>query len=170
MGEKKYYVPDKDFYLKMRGAATTLMERGTCIILEHTGMHPSSLASLERSNLRHEGDHWFIYWIAPKPQRTIRHLRAPIPQRDLKIVQDWINTCSGRSRHWYKQIIREIGERADYIDTPISPMTYRAQRIVYLMDRLGSIRQVAQLTGASYQTIEHHYAQANPVLYEVDTI
>ena len=170
MGRTKYYVPDKDFYIKMRGGASTLMERGTCIILECTGMHPSSLAKLNPDSLKREGDHHFIYWVAPKPRRKIRNLRARIPPKDLITVQEWLVKCSGRSRHWYKRVVQEVGERAGYPDPTISPMTYRHQRIVVLMDKIGSIRRVSLLTGATYGTIERHYAQADPQLFIDDDL
>ena len=59
-----------------------------------------------------------------------------------------------------------MGARAGYDGTAISPMTYRHQRVVKLMDRLGSVRKVATLTGATYATIEKHYAQADPRIWD----
>lgn len=166
MGTTKYFVPDDDFYVKMRAAARNWKELGALLLLEHTGMHVSSLAFLTPDALRREGPRVLVYWTAPKPQRNVRSLRAPIPARDVDIVETWLRKWGGkRTERTWCRIVAEVGGRAGY--QGVSPMTYRHQRIVLLMKRLnGDVRRVAALTGATFSTIEHHYAQAAPGLYE----
>ena len=175
MGETKYFVMDDQFYIKMRGAAQVLREQGAVIILQHTGMHSSSLVSLELSNLRKEGKHHYLYWRAPKPQRLMRNLRAPIPKADVDVVREWIKRYGakdGKPRRKTRTIhrwIEEVGERAGFEN--VAPMTMRHQRIVTLMDKMnGNVRRVAALTGATYETIEKHYAQSDPALFEDDDL
>jgi len=159
--KKKYANEDPDFYLKMRGAASTLLERGAVIILELTGMHVTSLADLEADALVREGDRHYLYFRLPKRQRKRRSLRASVPREDVKTVREWLKRYSGRrSTRWLSQVVHDVGVRSGYPN--VSPMTYRATRIVKLMDSLKSVRQVSYRTGATFSTIEDHYAQVDP--------
>ncbi len=162
MGATKYAIEDKDFYLKMRGAASTLMERGTVIILELTGMHVSSLAALTPEVLRKEGDRHYIYWERPKKGKKLSvgtGLRARVPRGDLSVVSEWLEACGGKSTRWYGYVVQVVGERAGY--EKISPNTIRHQRAVIEMDRRGP-RVAAHRIGTSYKTLEKHYAAWDP--------
>jgi len=165
-GATKYAVDDPEFYTKMRAHSLDLMEEGTVIILEHTGMHRWSLRRLEPGSLRRVGTSWFLYWKAPKRQRKVRYLRARIPPGDAQKIQDWLVRCGGRSEDWYYRVVRTIGERAGFPD--VSPNTYRHQRIVNMIAKGTPINRVAHLVGATYDTIEKHYAQFDPNYFEGD--
>lgn len=166
-GKKKFYTPDPAFYFNIREACNTLMERGTVIILQHTGMHRQSLSDLQPEDLTKEGNMHLIYWYAPKKRRKVRALRAPIPSEDVETIRQWLNRHSGKCTDTYYKTIVGLRNRSGY--PQLAPMSFRAQRIVLLMRRYkGDIRTVGLLTGARYSTIEDHYAQAS--LLEQETI
>ena len=62
-----------------------------------------------------------------------------------------------RDRYW--RWTKEVAKRAGY--PHISPMTYRAQRIVRLLKAGNDPREVAVLTGATEQIIFRHYTKAS---------
>jgi hypothetical protein len=66
MGYTKYPVLDDGFLLKMLGSCQDDEERGLVIILDLTGMHVSSLCSLESSNLLKQGNKTYLPWVRLK--------------------------------------------------------------------------------------------------------
>lgn len=164
MGATKFAVEDGDFYLKMRGAASTLMERGTVVILELTGMHVKSLCSLTPAHLRKEGKYHYLYWERPQKGKRSKEgsLRRRIPKEDLSLVSEWLSSCTGKSDRWYRYLVEDVGERAGFEN--VSPNTYRHQRAVLLVERRG-VRYAASQIGCSYKTLEKHYLKWDPEAY-----
>jgi integrase len=162
----KYFVRDDEFYLKMRAECRTLLEQGAIRILELTGCHTKSLVSFLPEDLTKEGGTWFLSWKAPKKQRKRRNLRAPIPQRDVDIIAEWLKRYGGKrtERHLYR-VVNDVAKRSGFPN--VSAMSYRHTRIVRLMTKFdGDVRKVSHLCGATFDTIEAHYSQADPGLYE----
>jgi hypothetical protein len=158
--KKKFYTPDAGFYFNIREACNTLMELGTVVILQYTGMHRQSLSELEPGDLVKEGNMHLLYWYAPKKRRKVRALRAHIPDEDVETVRAWLNRHSGKHPDTYYKTIIGLRNRSGY--PQLAPMSFRSQRIVLLMRKYkGDVRTVSLLTGARFSTIEDHYAQAS---------
>jgi len=149
----KYPEPDsKEFYMTMRSATLNSYELGIVTILELTGMHVSALVSLTDENLKGQN----IRWRRPK---TFENQTARVPKGDLPVVQGWILTYGNgrRTDRAIRYALQRIGERVGFPD--VSPMTYRHQRAVVLLDDGMSPHEVAHILGCTLGTLEKHYAQ-----------
>lgn len=153
---RKRFIADDQFEKKMRDACTCLREIGMVTVLEITGMHRSCL---RHAVLMLEGNDWYLEWIAPKAQRRERDMKAWVPPQDVLNVRAWLLKYSKKHPDTYWRWLKEIASRAGYPN--ISPMTYRAQRIVRLLKAGTDPREVMIMTGATEQTIFRYYAQAS---------
>lgn len=153
---RKRFIADDQFEDKMRAACRSLKEIGMITILEITGMHRSCLND---AVLVLEGDDHYIEWMATKEQRLERDMTAWVPPGDVENVRAWLNKYSKKHPDTYWRWLKEIAKRAGYPD--VSPMTYRAQRIVRLIRAGNDPREVAVLTGATEQIIFRHYTKAS---------
>jgi len=153
---RKRFVADDQFEDKMRSACTCLREIGLVTVLEITGMHRSCI---REAILTAEGDDHYLEWIATKEQRKERDMKAWVPPQDLLNVRAWLLKYSKKHPDTYWRWLKEIAARAGYPN--VSPMTYRAQRIVRLIKAGVDPRDVATMTGATEQTIARHYTQAS---------
>ena len=153
---RKRFIADDLFEKRMRDACTCLREIGLVTVLEITGMHR---ASIREAILTVEGDDHYIEWIATKEQRKERDMKAWVPPGDVENVRAWLKKHSKKHPDTYWRWLKEIARRAGY--PKVSPMTYRAQRIVRLIKAGVEPREVAIMTGATEQIIFRHYTKAS---------
>lgn len=151
--EKKFPEPDPEFYMKVRKAAMNDYQRGIVFILQATGMHLQCLVSLTPSQMNVRGD---ILW---RRTKTARPMRARIPKMDRREVRDWIRNFGSNNRtgRWVQYNLKEVGLRAGFPD--LSPMTFRTQRAVRLLDDGEPYHEVAHLMGCSPSVLMANYAQ-----------
>lgn len=153
---RKRFIADDLFEDKMRDACTCLKEIGLVTVLEITGMHRSCI---REAVLTLEGEDYYLEWIATKERRKERDMKAWVPAKDVENVRAWLIKYSRRHADTYWRWLKEIAARAGYPN--VSPMTYRAQRIVRLIKAGVTPREVAIMTGATEQTIARYYTQAS---------
>lgn len=151
--EKKFPEPDPEFYMKVRKAAMNDYQRGIVFILQSTGMHLQCLVSLTPAQMNLRGD---ILW---RRTKTARPMRARIPKMDRREVRDWIRNYGSNNRtgRWVQYNLKEVGLRAGFPD--LSPMTFRTQRAVRLLDDGEPYHEVAHLMGCSPSVLMANYAQ-----------
>ena len=116
-------------------------------------MHGSILSVLSESNLKHEGNSYYIYW---KRTKTHRDMEAPIPTDKLPIIKSFL---SGRKKsiQWYNILLRNIGKNAGYDD--VSTMTFRHTRTVRLIKEGTPLPAIAQIMGCSNEVIMRNYGK-----------
>lgn len=150
---KKFPEPDPNFYKKVRAHATTDFQRGIVFILQATGMHLACLLSLKPNQMNTNGH---ISWARTK---TGRPMRAKVPKADRMTVRAWIGRYGSnkRSASGVQKALRQVGARAGFPD--VSPMTFRAQRAVRLLDEGEPYHEVAHLMGCSPGVLMANYAQ-----------
>lgn len=153
MNVKKFPEPDPDFYLKCRAAAISDFQRGIVFILQATGMHLACLMSLKPNQMNSTGD---ISWHRTK---TSRPMRARVPMADRMTVRAWIGKYGSNKRDdsSVQKTLKKVGARAGFPD--LSPMTFRAQRAVRLLDEGTHYHEVAHLMGCSPHVLMANYAQ-----------
>ena len=153
MNNKKYPDPDPDFYPKIRGVCRNDYERGMVYILQHTGMHISSLCDLQDGDIDLKG---FIHWRRPKNDKPMRSL---IPKGDIPGCEKWI-LMWGENRRSHRAIqykIATIGERAGY--PGLAAMSFRTQYACTLLDEGTPPHKVVFMMGCSLETLMNHYTQ-----------
>lgn len=150
---KKFPEPDPDFYMKVRAASINDFQRGVVFILQATGMHLKCLVSLTIDQMDIKGD---ISW---RRTKTERPMRARVPEGDRMTVRAWIEAYGSNKRtgRWVQYNLKEVGTRAGFPD--LSPMTFRAQRAVRLLDEGEPYHEVAHLMGCSPHVLMANYAQ-----------
>lgn len=62
---------DDAFYLRMMGACTNDEQPGIIAILDLTGMHVSSLCTLNAKSMIRQGSKTYLRWVRPKANRTL---------------------------------------------------------------------------------------------------
>lgn len=149
----KYAIRDPTFYSKMRAAAWNEEVTGMLVILEHTGMHVSSLCELSPKSLLRRGDDNVLEWKRPKTNKT---LNRSIPADDVGWVRAFL-AKKRKSRQHYHRIIKEVGKRAGY--DGVSPMTYRHQRCLFLLRNGYEIWVVPQIMGCTFDVVLNNYAK-----------
>lgn len=153
---RKRFIADDQFENKMRDACTCLREIGLVTVLEITGMHRSCIRD---TILTPYGEDYYLEWMATKEKRRERDMQAWVPPKDVENVRAWLTRYSKKHPDTYWRWLKEIAARAGY--PQVSPMTYRAQRIVRMCKSGTDPREVAILTGATEQTIFRYYTQAS---------
>jgi site-specific recombinase XerD len=153
MNVKKFPEPDPVFYEKCRAAATSDFQRGIVFILQATGMHLACLLGLTPSQMDAKGD---IHW---KRTKNDRPMRARVPSADRMTVRAWIDRYGSnkKSESGVQWALKEVGARAGFPD--LSPMTFRAQRAVVLLDEGMPPHEVAHIMGCSPEVLNANYAQ-----------
>jgi len=153
MNTKKFPEADPAFYEKVRAAAVSDFQRGIVFILQHSGMHLECLLGLEPSQMDDKGD---IHWHRTK---TDRPMRARIPPEDRMTVRAWIERY-GRNRKSPSGVqwaLKQVGARAGFPD--LSPMSFRTQRAVVLLDEGMQPHEVCHIMGCSLDVLMANYAQ-----------
>ena len=155
----KYPVIEKDFILKMLGACINDEQRALIFILWASGMHISSAIKLEPKNLVTEGEKYYLEWIRPKTNKT---LRIEIEKDYITLVRSFLEIRK-RSRIHYFLLIRHIGRRAGY--DAISPMTFRHTRCVRALMKIEEggegygLFEVPHLMGTTPDVVARNYSQ-----------
>lgn len=133
-------------------------ERGMIVILNYSGMHVSSLLTLNRSNLKRAGNSYRLEW---RRTKTKRAMSCTIPTKYIEPVTVFLESRKP-SRQYIHRVIKEWGNRAGYDD--ISPMSFRHTRCVraFLPKEQGGEGQpffvVSQLMGCSMGVVVRNYA------------
>lgn len=154
MGTTKYPVLDDSFLLKMLGACNNDEERALVTVLDLTGMHVSSLCSLEPSSIFRQGSKTYLRWIRPKTNKT---LQALVPKESIETIEKFLK-MRRKSRQYYHFLVRKIGLKAGYED--VSPMTFRHNRCLRGLTKEGySIFEIPQVMGCTLDVAVRNYSK-----------
>jgi site-specific recombinase XerD len=154
MGCTKYPVLDDGFFLKMLGACHNDEERALVVILDLTGMHISSLCSLEPKNLIRQGSKTYLRWVRPKTNKT---LQALVPKEYVQSIEKFLK-MRRKSRQFYHFLVKNIALRAGYED--VSPMTFRHNRCLRGLTKEGySIFEIPQVMGCTLDVAVRNYSK-----------
>lgn len=153
MNVKKFPEADPEFYDKVRAAAVSDFQRGIVFILQHTGMHLACLLALTPKQFDDKGD---IRW---RRTKTGRQMRAKVPSGDRSTVKAWIERYGSgkKSSSGVQWALKQVGARAGFPD--LSPMSFRVQRAVMLLDAGEPYHEVAHVMGCSPGVLMSNYAQ-----------
>jgi site-specific recombinase XerD len=154
MGSTKYPILDDDFLLRMLGSCSDDEERGIITILDLTGMHVSSLCSLEPCDLIKQGNRAYLRWVRPKTNKT---LQALVPKDKIQIIEKFLK-MRRKSRQYYHFLVKKIGLKAGYED--VSPMTFRHNRCLRGLTKEGySIFEIPQVMGCTLDVAVRNYSK-----------
>ena len=149
----KYGITDENFLPKMIEQCEDDEERALVYLLFYTGMHGSCLRALSTSNLKREGDAYYIRWVRTKTGRT---MEAPLPSRILPIIEPFL-LCRKKSLVWYNTLLKRIGTRAGF--DGVSTMTFRHTRTINLVRQGVPLPVIAQVMGCSQDIIVRNYGK-----------
>ena len=154
MGFTKYPILDDDFLLRMLGSCSDDEERGIITILDLTGMHVSSLCSLEPCDLIKQGNRAYLRWVPPKTNKT---LQALVPKDKIQIIEKFLK-MRRKSRQYYHFLVKKIGLKAGYED--VSPMTFRHNRCLRGLTKEGyTIFEIPQVMGCTLDVAVRNYSK-----------
>lgn len=154
----KFAILDDNFFPRMMSEARNDKERGMVAILYYSGMHASSLLTLNRSNLKRIGSNHRLEW---RRTKTARAMSCAIPSRYNEPVIAFLESRKP-SRQYIHRVVKELGQKAGYDD--ISPMTFRHTRCVRAFmpkDQGGDglpFFAVNQIMGCSMGVVVRNYA------------
>jgi|GEM_PF-4197286 len=154
----KFAIIDENLFPRMMAEGRNDRERGMIVILYFSGMHVSSLISLNASNLKKAGSSYRLEW---RRMKTARAMSCTIPSKYVEPVTAFL-VAKKPSRQYIHRIVKVMGSRAGYED--ISPMTFRHSRCVraFLPKEQGGeglpFFVVNQLMGCSMGVVMRNYA------------